>query len=118
MSITKQIDQEVIEKPWGKEIVWARSKDYMGKIIIINKGCRLSLQYHNEKTETILLLSGELLIEGKDGVELAKLSSGDAFHILPEIVHRFCATTQQVTIVEVSTNHMSDVVRIEDDYGR
>jgi len=118
MSIIKSADQQVIEKPWGKEIIWAATDHYIGKILIINDGCRLSLQYHNEKTETILVISGELNIENENKKEIVKLSIGDSFHIAPKTVHRFCAIGGPVTIIEVSTTQLDDVIRIEDDYGR
>ena len=112
------ITQQTIEKPWGKEVIWASTKDYVGKILIIEKNSQLSLQYHSKKTETILLVSGDLVIRGEDGVELACLKPGGSYHIAPNTIHRFCALDTTVTLIEVSTPELDDVVRIEDDYGR
>ena len=86
--------------------------------MIINKGCRLSLQYHDAKIETILVMSGELVVERQEGLESVRLTIGDSFHIEPKIVHRFCAQDEPVTLIEISTAQLDDVVRIEDDYGR
>ena len=112
-----------IEKPWGHEEIWAQTKDYVGKILHIKEGHRLSLQLHNQKEETIKVLSGVLEIvysSTRDGqLKSAVLQPGDSFHISPLMVHRFCATMgTDVDLVEVSTNYLEDVERIEDDYSR
>ena len=44
-----------VEKPWGREIIWAKTQFYVGKILVVNDGQRLSLQYHKNKTETCFL---------------------------------------------------------------
>ena len=117
------------DKPWGHEIVWARSlggNGYLAKIIFIKSGHRLSLQFHEEKEETILVQSGDLYLDiqevglSKDSLNLRsiKLQPGDIFHINPLDIHRFCAKDTDVTLVEVSTYKPLDVVRLEDDYGR
>ena len=113
-----QKDQKVIEKPWGKEIVWCENKNYAGKILIINKGCRLSLQYHEKKVETILVLSGILTVEKDDAPDAITVQSGEALHVPVGSVHRFCAKDSTVTLIEVSTPDLDDVVRLADDYGR
>ena len=105
--------REVI-KPWGKEVIWAETPDYVGKLLYINEGHKLSLQYHEQKEETILV-SGH----GRRGVSSLKLSEGDTYHVTPGTIHRFSATLgTNVVIAEVSTNHLDDVVRLEDDYDR
>ena len=114
--------REVI-KPWGKEVIWAETKDYVGKLIYINEGHRLSLQYHEQKEETILVVSGELELtvsgQGRRGISTLKLSAGDTFHVKPGMIHRFAATCgSNVVLTEVSTNDLDDVVRLEDDYDR
>jgi len=114
--------REVI-KPWGKEVIWAETKDYVGKLLYINEGHKLSLQYHEEKEETILVISGELEItvsdHGRRGVSVLKLSEGETYHVTPGTIHRFSATLgTNVVLAEVSTNHLDDVVRLEDDYDR
>jgi len=114
--------REVI-KPWGKEVIWAETKDYVGKLLHIDEGHKLSLQYHEEKEETILVISGELEItvsdHGRRGVSVLKLSEGETYHVTPGTIHRFAATLgTNVVLAEVSTNHLDDVVRLEDDYDR
>jgi len=108
-----------VEKPWGYEIHWAKTDRYVGKIIHINKGHALSLQYHNKKDETILLWSGKLLFEIQQDGELQKheVTPGERFHVTPGTVHRMTAI-EDCDVVEVSTPELDDVVRIEDRYGR
>jgi len=114
--------REVI-KPWGKEVIWAETKDYVGKLIYINEGHKLSLKYHQEKEETILVISGELELtisgHARLGMSTLRLSEGDTFHVTPGTIHRFSATLgTNVVLAEVSTNYLDDVVRLEDDYDR
>lgn len=114
--------REVI-KPWGKEVIWAETPDYVGKLLYITEGHKLSLQYHEQKEETILVVSGELeiFVSGHERIGLSslKLSEGDTYHVTPGTIHRFSATLgTNVVIAEVSTNHLDDVVRLEDDYDR
>ena len=114
--------REVI-KPWGKEVIWAETKDYVGKLLYINEGHKLSLQYHEEKEETVLVVSGTLEItvggHGRRGISTLKLSEGDTYHVTPGTIHRFAATCgTNVVLAEVSTNYLDDVVRLEDDYDR
>ena len=99
-----------VEKPWGYELHWAKTDRYVGKVIHITKGHALSLQYHNQKDETIFLWSGRMLFEIKEGEELVKreMKPGEAVHVTPLTVHVF----------EVSTPELHDVVRLEDRYGR
>ena len=108
-----------VEKPWGYEIWWAQTDRYVGKIIHVNAGHALSLQYHNEKDETILLWSGRMLFEMKEGDELVKreMKPGESVHVTPGTVHRMTAI-DDCDIVEVSTPEVHDVVRLEDRYGR
>ena len=109
---------EKINKPWGYELVWAKTDDYIAKVIFIAPGHRLSKQYHEKKEETVYVLEGTLVnLDGNDNKSW--FSEGQVFHVNPGQVHRFCATQNEyVKIMEVSTNHMSDVVRLDDDYGR
>jgi len=114
--------REVI-KPWGKEVIWAETEYYVGKLLYINEGCKLSLQYHEKKEETILVVSGTLEVTVSSnrrlGISTFKLSEGDTFHITPHTIHRFSATCgTNVVLTEVSTNYLDDVVRLEDDYDR
>ena len=107
-----------IQKPWGYEEIWAKTDYYVGKIIVINPGHRLSKQYHEKKTETVYVLEGTLLNYDKDDI-VTKFFPGQAFHVEKNQIHRFGAMEDQcVKIVEVSTPQIDDVVRVEDDYGR
>lgn len=113
---------KLIEKPWGHEIIWALTDKYVGKILHINGGKRLSLQHHNVKDETIIVISGTLRIDHaqniNDSLETNFLYPGDAFHIPPGTIHRFCAPIDNVVLHEVSTPELLDVVRHADDFGR
>ncbi len=108
-----------VEKPWGHEIIWARTPAYVGKLLFIRKGHKLSLQYHNVKEETIYLHAGEMLLTVDEGgaLRVKALRPGDEHHIAPRVRHRMEAL-QDCTVFEVSTNHLDDVVRLEDAYGR
>ncbi len=115
-----QDSQKIVSKPWGHEVIFAATKDYVGKILVIKAGHRLSLQFHKVKEETIYLQSGDLSfqIENDSGViEEHKMKAGESFHILPNRKHRMIAITD-CEIFEVSTPHLEDVVRLEDNYGR
>lgn len=108
-----------VEKPWGYEIWWARTDRYVGKVIHVNKGHALSLQYHNRKDETIFVWAGKILFERREGETLVsrELVPGDAVHVTPPTVHRMTAL-EDSDIFEVSTPETDDVVRLEDRYGR
>ena len=111
-----------VDKPWGYEVWWAQTDRYVGKILHVNEGESLSLQYHEVKDETILLQSGRLLFEtrlaGDDGeLERTEMSPGDVFRIEPGTVHRMTGLAD-CDIIEVSTPEVDDVVRLEDRYGR
>jgi mannose-6-phosphate isomerase-like protein (cupin superfamily) len=108
-----------VEKPWGYELHWAKTDRYVGKVLHINAGHALSLQYHNRKEETILLWAGRLLFEIEENGSLAKrdMSPGDRVHVKPGTVHRMTAV-EDCEIFEVSTPELDDVVRLEDRYGR
>lgn len=108
-----------VEKPWGYELHWARTDRYVGKIIHVNKGHALSLQYHNVKDETIYLWSGKLLFEIEvDGKLVGReMQPGEAVHVTPKTIHRMTAI-EDSDILEASTPELQDVVRLEDRYGR
>ena len=109
-----------VEKPWGYELIWAETAQYVGKILHVNAGEALSLQYHETKDETIYLLSGTMLFQsGPSASELVdhQMEAGQSFHVAPGTVHRMVAETD-VDILEASTPHLEDVVRLEDRYGR
>jgi mannose-6-phosphate isomerase len=108
-----------VDKPWGYELHWAKTDRYVGKLIHVNAGHALSLQYHNQKDETIFLWSGRLLFEigPQDALVAREMKVGDAVHITPKTVHRMTAI-EDCDIFEVSTPELHDVVRLEDRYGR
>lgn len=110
---------ERVEKPWGYELIWAHSGRYVGKILHVNAGESLSLQYHNEKEETLYLVSGriELTLRDGDDERIVVMEQGDAYHIPPLLIHRMAAI-EDSDIAEVSTTELHDVVRLEDRYGR
>jgi mannose-6-phosphate isomerase-like protein (cupin superfamily) len=110
-----------VNKPWGGETIFAHNERYVGKILFIKEGHRLSKQYHKVKDETIFVMEGRLQLEIGEGddKQIAIMRAGDAYHITPGTVHRFCAyCNQNVRLFEVSTPELDDVVRLEDDYDR
>ena len=105
-----------VEKPWGYELIWALTDVYCGKVLFVKAGASLSLQFHKEKDESWYVQSGRAKLElGKVGQGV--LDEGAAFHYEPGTVHRVRAL-EDTTILEVSTPHLDDVVRLEDRYGR
>jgi quercetin dioxygenase-like cupin family protein len=108
-----------VEKPWGYELRWAKTDRYVGKVIHVDAGHALSLQYHNVKDETILVWSGRILFECDEGGKRVarEMAAGDHAHITPGTVHRMTAI-EDSDIFEVSTPELDDVVRLEDRYGR
>jgi oxalate decarboxylase/phosphoglucose isomerase-like protein (cupin superfamily) len=109
-----------VDKPWGHELRWAITDRYLGKVIHVDAGHALSLQYHVQKDESILVLRGELDLVLEDGEgELAthRMGEGTSARIRPGRRHRFVAVTD-VDLLEVSSPEIDDVVRISDDYGR
>src|SRR5437867_6917275 len=114
------IRPERVPKPWGHEIVWARTDRYVGKILHVRAGESLSLQYHQRKEETMRVLTGTLVLEvgSEDEARRAvRLGPGEGWHIPPGTRHRVTAV-EDVDILEVSTPELDDVVRLEDRYGR
>lgn len=109
-----------VDKPWGHELVWAHTDRYVGKVLVIEAGRRLSLQYHERKDESILVVRGRmrLHLEDEDGtLRVEELGEGEHRRIPVGRRHRFEAV-ERVEIVEVSTPELDDVVRVEDDFGR
>lgn len=119
----KRLNQKPIhkvEKPWGHELIWAKTDQYVGKILHVKKGHKLSLQYHRQKEETILLYSGKmtLVFEDDQGVlQEYEMTAGQSHHIPVGKKHRMIAI-EDCEIFEVSTPQLDDVVRLEDGYGR
>jgi mannose-6-phosphate isomerase len=109
-----------VDKPWGHELRWAITDRYLGKIIHVNAGHKLSLQYHEHKDESILVLDGELdlVLEDEAGeLQTHRLRAGESARVHTGRRHRFIAPVD-VDLVEVSSPEIDDVVRLEDDYGR
>jgi mannose-6-phosphate isomerase-like protein (cupin superfamily) len=114
-------EPERVEKPWGYELIWARSEHYAGKLLSVNAGHALSLQFHREKDESWYVLEGRAELEfaapGEKATSREVVKAGAAFRLTPGTVHRIRAIEDTV-IVEVSTPQLDDVVRLEDSYGR
>jgi len=110
-----------VPKPWGHETIWASNDLYVGKILHITAGQALSVQYHEKKDETVYLLSGELKywvqLEGSTELVDMRLQKGAAFRITPGTIHYMEAVTD-CDVLEASTPHLDDVVRVKDRYGR
>ncbi len=113
-------DVERVEKPWGHEILFARSETYCGKVIFVRAGEQLSLQFHRVKDETIYVHSGRIQLEiGDPGgpLDMEVVGPGRSFRLRPGVVHRWKALEDSV-VLEASTPELDDVVRLEDNYGR
>lgn len=109
-----------VDKPWGYELIWADTDLYVGKILHVEAGHALSLQYHVQKDETIHLLRGRMRFwvgPTADALTEIALEQGQSYRIRPGTVHRMEAVTD-VDMLEASTPHLGDVVRLEDRYGR
>lgn len=109
----------IVPKPWGHEVIWAHTPLYVGKILHVKAGQSLSVQYHVQKDETIHLLSGEMIYRVGDGDSMVELpfAAGESFRNEPGTVHQMEAVTD-CDILEASTPHLDDVVRLTDRYGR
>jgi quercetin dioxygenase-like cupin family protein len=108
------------EKPWGYELLWAVSDRYVGKILHINAGHLLSLQYHKIKHESIYVLSGRMIFRYRntEGALVDRvMETGEAQQVPTGKVHQFEAL-EDCDVLEASTPHLDDVVRIQDRYGR
>jgi mannose-6-phosphate isomerase len=114
-------EPERVDKPWGHELIWALTDQYCGKLLVVRAGQQLSLQFHRQKDESWYILEGraelELAAAGEKAPVTEVVTPGAAFHIAPGTVHRIRAL-EDTTVLEVSTPHIDDVVRLEDDYGR
>ena len=109
-----------VDKPWGHELIWAHTEHYVGKILVIEAGRRLSLQRHEIKDETILVMSGRLRLFLEDDagvVRASELGPGEFRRVETGRIHRYEAI-ERSELIEVSTPELDDVVRLEDNYGR
>jgi mannose-6-phosphate isomerase len=116
-----EFEPRKIEKPWGWELIWADAEDYVGKILFVRAGSSLSLQFHRKKDESWYVQEGRAELQlGAPGAAVLKsevIGPGACFRYRPGTVHRLRALAD-TTIFEVSTPHLDDVVRLEDEYGR
>ena len=110
-----------VEKPWGYELIWAKSEAYAGKVLFVRTGQSLSLQFHREKDESWYVLEGRAELQlgeaGQAVLTTEIVGPGTAFRFRPGTVHRIRAV-EDTTILEVSTPQLDDIVRLEDEYGR
>ena len=124
------VDVRRVPKPWGYELIWAHTEQYVGKLLHINAGHALSVQYHERKDETIFLLRGRMKYGvrsevGRRGSEAGaeamlaefEMAEGQSFRNTPGTVHQMIAITD-CDVLEASTPHLDDVVRLVDRYGR
>ena len=113
----------ILKKPWGTEEIWCNATGYVGKILTINANQRLSRKYHKVRNHTIRILECNLTVEvgpfeTRGEITEVKLTPGNAYHVPPMVIHRFCAGSEGVVLAEVSNAGASDAVRLEDDYRR
>lgn len=106
---------KIVEKPWGREVWWAHTDRYAGKILEVNEGHTLSLQKHRVKHETLYLERGRMRFTLGEGD--FEWRPGESVEVPPDTIHRMEALEDSV-ILEVSTPELDDVVRLEDRYGR
>jgi len=110
-----------VDKPWGHELIWAHTDRYVGKILHVNAGHLLSIQYHNLKDETMHVLSGELILRTwatRDAMPVErKFRAGESVHIPAPLIHQIEAVVDS-DVLEASTPELDDLVRITDRYGR
>jgi len=109
-----------VEKPWGHELIFAQTDRYVGKVLHIEPGQALSLQYHERKDETFLVARGEISLAIEEDGEIVSrtLREGQSYHVVPPTRHRMTAGPEGCDLFEVSTPEIEDVVRLEDRYGR
>jgi quercetin dioxygenase-like cupin family protein len=109
-----------VDKPWGHELIWAHTDRYVGKILVIETGRRLSLQRHRVKDESIYVASGRLRLSLEDDegtVTVEEIGPGEFRHVATGRIHRYEAI-ERCELIEVSTPELDDVIRLEDDFGR
>ncbi len=116
-----RVEVRHVQKPWGHETIWAHTDKYVGKILHVKAGEKLSIQYHEKKDETVYLLAGEMKywvqLPGDTELRDQRLVAGESFRITPHTIHAIEAVTD-IDVLEASTPELDDVVRIKDRYGR
>lgn len=116
MDILSKNEIKHIDKPWGYEEILETNDKYTMKKLLMKKGHQCSYQYHEQKMETILSLTGDLIIIFENGEVILK--PGEVITIKPYEKHRMVARDEDALYLECSTSELEDVVRVEDDYGR
>ena len=108
-----------VEKPCGYELIWAKTDRYVGKILHIDPGHLMSLQYREQKDETTYVLKGKIIFRVQRASEFTELRmcKGKHYHVTPQTVNQMEAIVSS-DLLEVSTPELDDIVRIEDRYGR
>ena len=109
-----------VDKPWGYELWWALTDAYAGKILHLEKGHKLSVQFHEQKDESAYLLNGRLLLRkgpSEEQMTTIELEPGAVWRNQPGEVHTLEAL-EDSDVLEVSTPELDDVVRLSDSYGR
>ena len=113
--------QEKREKPWGYEIIYTKpGLPYAGKILSVLAGSKLSLQYHDKKQETIMLLEGRALLwlgDSPDAITKISMDTARGYDIEVGKIHRLEAISDCL-FLEASTPEGGTTYRIEDDYQR
>jgi mannose-6-phosphate isomerase len=120
MESMEEVLPDEVSKPWGRELWFAQTDRYAGKILHVRAGCRLSVQYHEAKDETSYVLSGRVIVsQGNSASQMTtrEVGPGGSWHNPPLLVHTLEAI-EDSEIVEVSTPQVEDVIRLEDRYGR
>jgi mannose-6-phosphate isomerase len=119
-SIVFPVAQSVGDRPWGSEDLLALvSKQFSVKRLKIKAGSKGGLQYHRLKDEIAIMISGEMLIRYDLGDKVLRekiVSAGEVVHFPPGLVHQEEAITD-CEIIEASTPHFNDRVRVEKIYG-
>ena len=114
-------EPERVEKPWGWELIWAQAEGYVGKLLFVRAGQALSKQFHNVKDESWYFQEGRAQLElnapGEAVENTEVVGPGAAFRLKPGTVHKLTAL-EDTLVIEVSTPHLDDIVRLEDRYGR
>ena len=113
--------QKIVVKPWGSEIIYTpENAPAVGKIINVNVGQRLSLQYHDQKIETLCLIKGEAILTISDSDQVKhelEMELNKGYFIQPGQTHRVFAKTD-ITFIEASTPETGNTYRLEDDTNR
>ena len=110
-----------VDKPWGYELHWVPADaPYIGKILHINAGARLSLQLHDEKQESWFVMNGKAAViweNDKGELVQTELQAGQGYSTKLGQRHRLVGLTD-CDVIEASTPELGTTWRLEDDYAR